>query len=199
MCVVHQRASLNRGIMSRTFNTYPYWVLLLKYGVIKHNHAFGYCKIEEPASWGSHKPWEHINTCPRYRVEDISCDGVNCKTYYFLLESFNYFDAMDRVDKRCNQPHVKYVLLENVECAVCEILVPYCHYVIPNNYPGWRAYTSSPPRWWRKHTEHAVARGYKRAKLGEFKKSANGISKNDYDYDDLDWEVPKKFSKGYWD
>ena len=184
--------------MSDTFNTLPYWVLLKIYGRVVHDHTLGYCKVELPVNSTFKGEWEHNEACPRVTWQEYLCDGDRCLNYYFLVRD-REDDRERNKDIGCGSYHFRRLVSAEIFCKTCQFEVPLCKYVIPDYLPQFRLCYSSPPRWWRKYTEHAVARGERRRVLGEVKKYYNSDYIDDDFLDEDNFEIPKKFANGWWD
>jgi hypothetical protein len=182
--------------MSRTKKDLPYWVMLLNYGEIKHDHSYGICVIKEPHQSSYRYPWEHIENCPKISYIEESCRG-DCYLNFYLKFIRKYRDEEER---KCNDIHRYRKIDNNINCKVCDEEKGNCEYRIKRSSDINKPIYGNPPKWWRKHKRHKPARVDKKKILGVAKKEYNSLHVLDkLEMEEIEWEPAKKRREGYWD
>jgi hypothetical protein len=183
--------------MSRTRKDIPYWVMCLKYGIIEHDHRYGYCKIKIPMQGSFTYPWDHLESCPRVLYRKEICRG-DC--YYSLMLKLIEKKENPEEISRCLKIHSYKIIDESIDCQTCDEQVANCVYKIPPSSKIDIPIYGNPPRWWRKNRRHKPRRVDEVNILGELKKEINNLGEFDSDeIEEMNWEPPVKRREGYWD
>lgn len=186
--------------VSNTYKTAPYWVLQLRYGEIKHDHRFGYCKVEAPAPYSFHGEWSHLDRCPRLTVVKVLCDG---RMWCWEAANARLEAKMAGLVPEpggCGGIHDSWATDYKIYCKTCAVDVPHCYVQVPYSEVRLNHISSTLPRWWRKHVRHASARGAERRVLGIARGEYNaGVRVDDEEFDEGRWEPRLGRKEGWWD